>query len=359
MIMLYSLNDICVIPAVVSNIKHRSSCNPYMENGMLPLFTAPMSSVINQHNYSVFQNNKINTIIPRTVPYDERLSLCNKTFVAFGLSEAEKLLDLSPDDTIVSHPLYVCIDIANGHMKCLIDLCTKLKNMFNNKIILMAGNIANPDTYTHYALAGVDYIRCGVGGGSACLTSANTSIAYPMGSLIKEICSIRASMRKMDSYKYKSIPYIVADGGFDNYDKIIKALAIGADYVMIGKLFAQCEEACGEVVIERVLNKVIDTEIINNSMCQVFRERYSIVKNRKYYGMSTKRAQSEMGNSCPKTAEGIETVVPIKHTLSGWCENFVDYLRSAMSYTNSLDLEAFKNVEIKLCSSSGYMSYYK
>lgn len=160
-----------------------------------------------------------------------------------------------------------------------------------------------------------------------CTTSANVGIHYAMGSLIKEIVDIKNEIKD----KSKNLPFIVADGGFDNYDKIIKALALGADYVMVGKLFAQTEEACGKVV----------------DHC------------REYYGMSTKKAQIETGNQKLKTAEGIEFTVPILYKLQGWCENFIDYLRSTMSYTNSRNLTELRYTEYKIISPSEYLSYYK
>lgn len=142
------------------------------------------------------------------------------------------------------------------------------------------------------------------------------------------------------SHKYESLPFIVADGGFDNYDKIIKALALGADYVMVGKIFAQAEEACGKVIEHWVRGEYI-------------------ARDRVYYGMSTKKAQVETGSQKLKTAEGIEVTVPILYPLSGWCENFVHYLRSMMSYTNSFTLSDFKNTEYRIVSPFEYLSYYK
>lgn len=174
--MLLSFNDICLIPAAVSYIEHRSECNPYLDNGMLPLFTAPMTSVIDENNWKIFKNNKINTIIPRSVNWETRLDLLDKTFIAVSLSEFERLIDFyHPIQTI-----YICVDIANGHMKKLLDLCKQAKEKFGNKIQIMAGNIANPETYYEYAKAGIDYVRCGIGGGSCCFV-AGTKVTMANG----------------------------------------------------------------------------------------------------------------------------------------------------------------------------------
>lgn len=346
--MLLSFNDICLVPSVVSNIEHRSECSPYLDNGMLPLFTAPMSSVINDKNWELFKNNKINTIIPRSVSIKIRLEFSRYTFVAVSLSEFEEYFVNAP--ALQSYIQFVCIDIANGHMKKLLDLCKQAKEKYGSSLQIMAGNIANPDTYFEYAKAGIDYIRCSIGSGSACTTSSNVGgIHYPMVSLLQKLVSHRNTVTVSIEYDgkerkncdgeryiynspYKSIPKIVADGGFNNFDQIIKALAIGADYVMLGKIFAMSEEACGEI---------IDGQ-------------------RKYYGMSTKKAQAEFGNTTLKTAEGIETLVPIKYTLSGWCDNFTSYLRSAMSYCNSRTLTEFKkNAHVEQISANSFQAYYK
>ena len=180
-----------------------------------------------------------------------------------------------------------------------------------------------------------------------CTTSANSSIHYPIVSLLsklkdnKQLVTSKIALSDCcysnEKCEFNSIPKIIADGGFSNFDQIIKALAIGADYVMLGKIFAMSEEACGEVV-------------------PTMEEKYM----RKYYGMSTKRAQTEISGEATKTAEGIETLVPIKYTLAGWCDNFISYLRSAMSYCNSRKLQEFrKNAHIEQISANSFNAYYK
>lgn len=72
-------------------------------------------------------------------------------------------------------------------MRKLIDLCKSVKQKYGGHVILMAGNIANPDTYIDYALAGIDFVRVGIGGGSVCTTSANGGVHYAMASLLKRL----------------------------------------------------------------------------------------------------------------------------------------------------------------------------
>ena len=334
--MTYGLDDITIIPAVTSDISSRSECNVYNDDDMLPLITAPMSSLMNDTNWKTFRGQKINTIIPRNIDFEIRKQLMYETFIAISLVEFQELIDTYiPNDQVA----YWCVDIANGHMTKLLNLCSQCKDKFGGTVILMTGNIANPDTYLEYAKAGIDFVRCSIGSGSACITSANSGCHMPMASLIKRCVDNKWVVQQALEYAdachipciYKSIPYIIADGGFDSMDKIIKALALGADYVMLGKILSQTTAACGvQVQGERV-----------------------------YYGMSTKRAQVEMKTGVMKTSEGVEFRVPITGTLEQWTKNFIHYLQTAMSYTNSKTLVDFKNSKTEIMSHSAYKNYYK
>lgn len=341
--MLYGLDDITIIPSVVTYIEHRGDCSVnYQKTGMLPLFTAPMASVINDKNWELYANQQINTIIPRTIGYDTRLKLCDKTFVAMGLDELDEFVKESE----LKGTVKICLDIANGHMKKAIDLCSKAKEKFGDKLILMAGNIANPETYREYARAGVDYIRISVGSGSCCITSSNSGCYTPMASLIVKCSEIK---KDVEYYKeqlliYKSIPKIVADGGFKNFDQIIKALALGADYVMLGSIFAKSQESLvGDNVSKK---KYIHKKVVE----------------REHFGMSTKKAQLIMGKSKDqlKTSEGISIMLPVEYKLATWVDNFKHYLREAMSLTNIKNIEDFiGRPVIEHITPSAYFSYYK
>ena len=342
--MLYSLQDITLVPATVSEISSRSQCNPHADDfGMLPLFVAPMSSVIDDKNWRIFHNHKINTIIPRNIDIETRLKLSYNqlTFVAFSLDEFETYFC-----TKISYKAYVLIDVANGHMKKLIDLCKKAKELNGDNVIIMAGNVANPETYFEYARAGIDYCRMSIGSGSQC-TTANTGIFYPMGSLLiktnmyKE--SVKAWFNNPDC-PYKSVPKIIADGGFNTFGDIIKALALGADYVMCGKIFAKSVEGCGEI---KTQIKPLNYDILKDGPFNEWIRTQDISRikflecYREYYGMSTKRAQIEFGKEGTKTEEGIQSYIKIEYYLSDWVCRFIDYLCSAMSYTNSFNLSDF------------------
>lgn len=326
---MYGIDDFVIVPETLSGISSRKECNPYyyiddifkhVINNKLPIFAAPMGGVIDVSNWEKFFNNGINVVIPRTVPFAKRIELMFSTFVAVSLVEAENtFINKDMSEFLNGRIGYICIDIANGHMKRLLDICSKLKNKYNDRLVIMTGNIANPKTYIEYAKVGIDYVRCSIGSGNVCTTAANSGIHYPLGSLIFECNKLRTSMlsETCPRLKYKSMPKIIADGGFKNFDQIIKALALGADYVMLGEIFAKSEEACGKIIKR-------DSDI--NGATTIYRE---------YYGMSTKKAQMLMGKSKEEcnTSEGIVKEVKVEYSLSTWIDNFIHYLRNAMSYT--------------------------
>ena len=231
-----------------------------------------------------------------------------------------------------------------------------------------------------------------------CITTSNVSAHYPQASLINECYNIKQQLlletiteHGFTSHKYNEniLPKIVADGGIRNYDNVIKALALGADYVMIGSLFAQCIESAGSKVqkddseklpyieypLYRFNNFRIDNkgyvygyyteEFINESIkpweeCLVnspdkehaksqYDKQLKFLKEEKcigqlcvkFFGMASADGQKSISGKKTKTAEGITKWLPVKYTLKGWVENMASYLRSAMSYTDCKTLDEF------------------
>jgi len=367
--MQYSLDDYTIIPEVICTIEHRSDCK--LE--YIPIITAPMASVVSVENAHVFKEAGIMTIIPRTVPYKDRIEMSKQGYViALSKDEASSLLQLAKlEDDVEAKEVFksgVLIDTANGHLQSLMVLSREIKATIPDSF-LMVGNIANADTYKTYAEIGVDAVRISVGTGSACTSSSNTGVHAGMGSLIQECREIK---RDREIWEGKKSPLIIADGGIKSYDQINKALALGADYVMLGRMLAETEEAAGEIV-KKVYPKpklypLIDATHRDEILKEFDIAKESVQRERVYYGMSTKRAQREMieayGNIPDekklKTAEGIEFTVPILYTLESFMSNFKSYLQSAMSYTDSHSLAEFiGEVEVDLMTEREFKSYYK
>lgn len=316
-------NDITIVPETISSISSRSKINPF--NGdKLPIFASPMDTVIDEKNYTNFLDLGINVCLPRHIKYTDLKD--DRVFYSYGLDEVISILDNKGE-----LPKRVLIDVANGHMLKLLETSKRIKE--NTNIELMVGNIANPETYRKYCEIGVDWIRVGIGGGSACTTSANVSIHYPMASLVNECYMI--------SKEFDNPTKIVADGGFRNYSDIIKSLALGSHSVMLGGIFNKCLESCSEnfIKISPKLGPSEYKEITNEEANEYFSEGGEVYKY--YRGMSTKEVQKFWNKKELRTGEGITKYNKVEYTLEGWTENFIDYLKSAMSYTDSKTLEEF------------------
>ena len=360
----YELSDVNIVQSAISYIDHRADCNPYTEicgGEYYPVIVAPMGAVTNEKNYKTWLEEKFMCVVPRTVDVSERLNIMYEAFSSFSLNEAEDVL-LNVD--LGDKTAYVCVDIAQGTMNRLYKICKALKKKFGSKMVIMTGNVANPDAYIYYANIGIDYMRLSIGSGSRCTTSCNVGVHYPMATLIDETRMMKEKWEV--TYGTAAPTKIIADGGISNFDDIQKCLALGADLVMSGNIFARAEEACGEIIyaesIDHAKNgKYITQEVWNEYWTDDgFRTHRSHYKPyREYYGMSTKRAQKETGGSGTTTSEGISRPVPVEYPIAKWADNMKSYLVSVMSYTDSKNLsELSTNTEL-IINLSGDKSFRK
>lgn len=348
----YELRDVAIMQAPVSFCNHRGDVNNKVmicERSVYPVFVSPMSSVTDETNYRVWIENNLTPVVPRSVgqrlSFKERMEIAKETFVSISLKEAQKdfikyLFDTYGevpreliDFNISKH--YICIDIAHGTLSELYEICKYIKEGWGQWVEIMTGNIANlDDVYKFYADAGIDWVRCSIGSGQRCTSSANVGIHVGMATLLDSLNESRKSY--MHSHNGYAPTKLIADGGIANFDDINKSIALGADAVMCGKLIAECDEACGEI----------------------FEENGK--RLREYYGMSTRRAQLETGGSGNRTSEGISRPVEVKYPIAKWVDNMQSYLRSAMTYTNSRTIkEMQENSQVVILGGSGDAAYRK
>ena len=368
----YNYDDVAIIPDIATDIVSRKQCNWKTEEGISPIWVAPMDTVVSADNWKVFYDAFVNVVIPRNIPFDDRIDMFIKfssykdfsPFVAFSLQETAKIFKTKNRITSLlnkgENVFRFCIDMANGHMLEQINLIKEIKENYGDRVKIMGGNIANPETYRLYDEAGCDYLRCGIGGGSACLTSSCVSIHYPLFSLLKDTYEVK----KRIGGKCK----IIADGGIKGFRDVQKAL-IYADYVMIGGIFNKAIESAGKTTYGSFYWNIRGKKIYRPLKTLMYygkevpKKKYEdvikLIKEGKvtiwkeFYGMSTKRAQENIikGNNKDfdvrklKTSEGISIHQKVEYSVLGWMRNEIDYLRSAMSYTNSRNLEEYKESE--------------
>lgn len=345
----FDFDDILIVPKVKTDITSRYK--DIVLPSKLPLFTAPMDTVVDLTNMNYFNINKINVVLPRTVKYNDfrdyvtfdfDLGFNKDIFVSLGFEDIDS--HLKTNFTGFNHGARILIDVANGHQQKIVDYCKEIKD-HRPDIIIMVGNIANPETYYWYAKNDcVDFIRLGVGNGGACLTTKQSSVGYPMASLIRETYLVKQRFIEDNEYNIRNhyplfrfkpvkvIPKIVADGGMKDYSDIILALGLGADYVMVGSIFNKALESCAQNYLYGIK--------INKNMAKFFFDKGFPIKKH-FRGMSTKAAQKAMGKTVFKTSEGVTRVRKVEYHLDGWVENFEHYLRNAMSYSDARTLDEF------------------
>ena len=354
---LYSYNDIMIEPAILSDINSRSECNPLKDNSKLPIFTAPMSTVVNEKNFNIFEENGINAILPRNIKIAIRLNYAQRgKWAAFSLSEFKEYFCDKNDVNNTDYTWKVLIDVANGHMKQLYDLSKLAKSIHGDKICIMLGNIANPETYFECYKADIQYIRIGIGGGSGCLSSSNLGCHYPMASLVNDTYNVKKEIFNNNNFLNKTwekMPKIIADGNVRNYDDIIKSLALGADYVMIGSVFASLIESAGDTFSKSMdgskyfytLDETVDYTEFYKTHPNLYKE---------FYGMASKEGQIAINGCKTKTSEGIRKELPVTGTIPQWSENMNAYIRSAMSYCNIRKIDNFnpENVTVNVVSNN-------
>lgn len=324
---LYDFDDILIEPAKITKINSRKTVNPKTKNGFLPIMTAPMDTVINEQNYFYFEHVGIQPILPR-IPNVTEKYVSNNLILSYSLDDFEKIFLRSNPKSGYGLPMLALIDVANGHMERLYTMAKMAKIKYGDELYLIVGNIANPLTFREYCSIGVDGVRIGIGNGNGCLTTVQTGVGYPMASLIEECRGIKND--------FGCSTDIIADGGFKKYADIIKALALGADYVMIGSLLNKALESAGPTI------KVSSGEIIDqfSSEAKLMFES-GIELHKTFRGMSTKEVQKTWGKDELTTSEGIVKTQRVEYTLNKWANNLEDYLRSAMSYTNKQTLKEF------------------
>lgn len=359
--MMYSLDEIGLIPSIISHIKHRGDVNPYVstdcKNHKLPIFVSPMTCIINANNILTFDRSKVEPILPViSAPLDLRCQLPNGSdwegWTAVTMQEFGEMFNkcTAPEDKKYK----ILIDTANGHMEELFQRVKDAKQEYGDNLVVMIGNLANPQTYTQCCKAKVDYVRVGIGGGSGCTTSVQTGIHTSMPYILNSIAKIKctrylvpnenkiateATFNQWLKHHNYTETKIIADGGVTTVSRAIKCLALGADYVMMGRCFAQCEEACGEL-----------------------RPPYPdmLVKERRYYGQSSEKGQMDRFGKVKSNPEGTDYWIPVTTNLTDFTTHFEAALRSAMSYCNAKTLNDFiGKVEYEIMSPMEFNAFNK
>jgi IMP dehydrogenase len=202
----------------------------------------------------------------------------------------------------------IVVDTAHGHAKSVADMVKKIRRM-HNRVRIVAGNIATGDAAKALIDAGADCLKVGIGPGSICTTRIVAGIGVPQ---------LTAIMDTVDVARRQSIP-VIADGGIRSSGDMAKAIAAGADCVMLGGMFAGTDEAPGEVILYQ------------GRSYKEYRGMGSV--GAMVRGSADRYAQGSIKESQKLVPEGIEGRVPYKGPINAVIHQMVGGLRAAMGYT--------------------------
>lgn len=304
-----SYSDVSMVPNFAKT-KSKSEVNLYMQYDQLPtpfdaipLINAPMDTVcsvelcryLNDNDFIVTIHRFFKTVEEQIAFFEE----CNfeypeRVFIAVGSiykwkNWVKTLVDYAGQMEL---PFGILVDMANGGTIACVETVQYIRGR-DSKINIMAGNVATRSSYDALADAGANMVRVGIGGGSICTTRLNTGFGVPVFTSVLACCEAK-----------REGVYVIADGGIEHAGDMAKAMKVGADACMIGKLLAGTSMSGGE--------KLDDGTVV-------------------YNGAASRIARETLGDA-KGSIEGVEGTIPVTHTtedfLAEWCEN----LRSSVAY---------------------------
>ena len=273
-----------------------------------PIIAAPMDTVVDKKTVMKLENLGALGIIHRFCDYQEIIKdLIRDSYYAvlpigsITREEAKKQIDNT-------NPNCVLIEVAHAHQSNVLKLAEFIKNNYEH-IPLMVGNIATRAAALDFAKIGVDAIKVGIGPSPVCSTRSVSGCGVPQATAVKNV------YEALYGYSQK-MPTIIADGGIKNSGDIVKALALGADAVMIGSLLAQATDGPGEVFhVDGVAYKA-------------------------YRGMASEDVMKERG--IKRAAEGITAKIRTTKPLDEILQDLTDGIQSGLSYLGFNSLKELK-----------------
>ncbi len=222
-----------------------------------------------------------------------------------GLTRAEALISAGAS--------IICVDVAHGHSKEVNRSIRALRELHQENILIIAGNVATYAGADYLAAAGADVIKVGIGSGSVCTTRIKTGFGVPQLSALQDC-------RKVDRM-------LISDGGTRMPADAVKALAAGADFVMLGGILAGTDETPGQAIEKKGPDG-------------------KSVAYKRFRGMASKEAQEDYmgGMSEWKTAEGVAIDVLCRGPMKDVIQDLMGGIRSGMTYCGA---ETIKDLQRK------------
>jgi IMP dehydrogenase len=311
-----SYDDVLLVP-LYSDIESRSQVDIHSDLSEeirldLPIISSPMDTVTENHMAMEMQKAGGLGIIHRYNSIEEQIRIAARVLLeeeiiigaAIGMTGDFEERALALRSVGVKA---LCVDVAHGH-HIVMERCLKtLRDRLGDSMHLMTGNVATLEAFEDLASWGADSVRVGIGGGSICSTRLVSGHGIPTFQSV------------LDCSKTTTDVKIIADGGLKTSGDMVKALAAGADFVMVGSMLAGTDESPGEV-FSNDANK-----------------KYKV-----YRGMASHSAQSDWRGKA-STPEGISTSIPYKGSVASVLRDLAGGIRSGLSYSGATSLKELRS----------------
>ena len=247
------------------------------------------------------------------------------SIISTGISERD-LENVSEIINMGSDLDFVCIDVANGYTEHFVNFIRKFKERHPSNT-LIAGNVVTADMTQELILAGADIVKVGIGPGSVCTTRIKTGVGYPQLSAIIECADAAHGLGG----------HIIADGGCTCPGDVAKAFAAGADFVMMGGMFAGHDEGGGKIIEKKFKTRQHEVDIDGTLLNPIVETKKFI----QFYGMSSDTAMKKhKGGVAPyRASEGRTVEVPYKGSVDDTVKDLLGGLRSTCTYVGAPTLK--------------------
>jgi IMP dehydrogenase len=309
-----TFDDVLLVPQY-SQIQSRSSISleqdmPKAIKTALPIVSSPMDTVTESEMATSLSLAGGIGIVHRYNSIENQVKIVQDA-VSQGAKNIGAAIGVSGDFEERAEELYdaganiLCIDIAHGHHTLMQQAIKAVRDVLGDSVHIMAGNVATLQAFEDLSEWGADSIRVGVGGGSICSTRVMTGHGLPTLQSV------------IDCAKSDSNALLIADGGIKQTGDIIKAIAAGADMVMLGSMLAGTDESPGE------------TFYVDGVKCKSYR------------GMASAAAQIDWRGHVA-SEEGVSHRVTTKGPVNNILNSIEKALRSGMSYSGAANLSVFR-----------------
>lgn len=227
-------------------------------------------------------------------------------FYSMGITKADHEKFVKVMEQCATHIEFVCIDVANGYTETFAQFVRKIRAEYP-RLTIMAGNVVTGEMTEELILSGADIVKVGIGPGSVCTTRKMTGVGYPQLSATIECADAAHGLGG----------HICTDGGITVPGDLAKAFGGGADFIMMGGMFAGHEESAGETVLR------------------------DGVQYKRFYGMSSKAAMDKYagGVATYRASEGKDVLVPYKGRVEDTLQDILGGVRSACTYVGARRLK--------------------